>query len=117
MLGRRDWLGSLIGLGVFALGIFLLYGTFKLADAMFVVPANEALGIQKGRSVDFSMAGANLTTLIVRCLLLLIMGLVGSLIAGKGVALYAGSLHPKDSDASRVPTPVPAEERISTPEG
>lgn len=104
MLGRRDWLGSLIGLGVFGFGISLLYGTFNLADKLFQRPAGDAIGIQKGQEFDPAVAGGNLVGLIVQCLLLLIMGMVGSLIAGKGVSLYAGSLHPKERDlpANRV---------------
>ncbi|RYG33908.1 hypothetical protein EON81_16990 [bacterium] len=125
MLGRRDWLGSLIGLGVFVFGIVLLVGTFKRADILFGVPSDQALGIQKGKEIDFGVAGGNLTNLLVQCLLLLVMAVVGSLIAGKGVSLYSGSLHPREpkekatppeaGPVREVPDVVPAEPSPAVP--
>jgi hypothetical protein len=88
---RRDLLGSLIGLLVFLGGIALLLFTFKLAYEMFTVPPSSALGLQPGKAVDLGVAGSNLATAALRVGLLIVMALVGSIIASRGIHLYTDS--------------------------
>jgi hypothetical protein len=66
---------------------------FSLAFQMFTMPPAETLGVQKGKAIDVSMAGANLTGVVIKILLLIAMGLMGSLIANRGIGLYAGARH------------------------
>ncbi|HWD38230.1 MAG TPA: hypothetical protein VG944_05225 [Fimbriimonas sp.] len=90
---HRDWLGSFIGLLVFLGGIALLALTFKLAFDMFNVPPEDALKIKGTKTVDLAQSGGQFVGIIVRTLLLLVMGLVSSLIANRGILLYMHSLH------------------------
>lgn len=88
---RRDWAGSLLGLAVFLGGIALLLFTFRTAYEMFTVPPAQALGLGVGKPVDLNSAGSNLMGSLFRVILLVVMALVGSLIANKGIQLYADS--------------------------
>ena len=58
---------------------------------MFSTPPDQALGIQRGKPIDFNDAGTSLAGLLIRMLLLLVMGVVGSLIANRGITLYTES--------------------------
>lgn len=83
--------GSLLGILVFLGGVALLLFTFKLAYDMFVVPPQDALGIKPKQPLDLGQAGSSFVGLIVKVLLLAVMGLMGSLIANRGVTLFTGS--------------------------
>jgi len=89
---RRDGLGSILGIAVFLGGVALLLLTFRLAYDMFQRPPQEAIKFQAGQAIDFGATGNNLTAVLVRVLLLVVMGLVASLIANRGVLLYSRSL-------------------------
>jgi hypothetical protein len=104
MQGKRDGPGAAFGMLTFFAGIGLLALTFWLAYRMFMTPPDRALGIEGAGSVDFGLAGQSLATILIRVLLLVVMGIVGSLIANRGVSLYQASLQ------------VPAETRSSHPE-
>jgi len=80
-----------LGILTFFGGIALLLITFQQARTMFATPAGEALGIQRGKPIDFNDAGTSLAGLLIRMLLLLVMGIVGSLIANRGITLYTES--------------------------
>jgi len=87
--------GSLLGLLVFLGGVALLLFTFKLAYDMFLVPPDQALGVKPKQPIDLGQAGQSFAGLVLRVLLLAIMGLMGSLVANRGVSLFAGSrVHP-----------------------
>jgi hypothetical protein len=77
-----------LGILVFLGGIALLLQTFKLAYDMFAVPPSEALGVKDAKVLEPVAVGNSLAAIAVRIVLLLIMGIVGSLVANKGVALY-----------------------------
>jgi hypothetical protein len=89
--GRRDFVGSSLGMLVFLGGIALLLVTFRLAYQLFSVPPSNAIGAQPKQVLDPTLVGNNLTVLVLRVLLLLIMGIVGSLVANKGILLYTHS--------------------------
>lgn len=88
---RRDVLGTLLGLLVFLGGIALLLFTFRSAYEMFTVPPVRALGIVKNQPVDLGSASSNLVGSLLKVLLLIVMALVGSLVANRGIQLYTES--------------------------
>jgi hypothetical protein len=87
----RDWLGSLIGLGVFLGGIGLLVMVFLMAKAMFTTPPRVPLNIVPGKPIDLNSASEGLTSIVVKYLLLLLMGATASLICNRGINLYTKS--------------------------
>jgi hypothetical protein len=89
---RRDLTGSIIGMLTFLGGVALLLLTFRLAYDLFTVPPSDALGLRGAKEVDAGRAGNSITSLLVRIALLFVMGFVGSLVANRGVTLYAKSL-------------------------
>ena len=99
--------GSLLGLLVFLGGVALLVFTFKLAYDMFMVPPQEALGVKPKQPLDLGQAGQSFAGLILRVLLLAVMGLMGSLVANRGIALFTGSrVHPPRKERVK-PEPEP----------
>lgn len=91
---RSDWMGTLIGLLVFLSGIGLLAITFQLAFSMFSVPPSVALSSGAEKAVDLTKAGESLATVVVRVMLLLVMCVVGSVIANRGIRLYVSCRAP-----------------------
>lgn len=85
---NRDPIGSLLGLLVFLGGVGLLTITFKLAFDQFSVPPSEALKLKEGQAIDLSATGNGLIGIVVRILTLLLMSIIGSLVANRGVHLY-----------------------------
>lgn len=88
---RRDAAGSLVGMLTFLGGVALLLLTFRLAYDLFTVPPADALGLKGAKELDAAKAGNSLTALLVRIALLFVMGFVSSLIANRGITLYAHS--------------------------
>lgn len=84
---------SVLGIVIFLVGVALLAFTFKLAYDMFVVPPDRALGVLPNQPLDLGMAGQSLVSVLIKVLMLAVMGLMGSLIANRGVSLFAGSSH------------------------
>ncbi len=79
-----------IGVLVFLGGVALLLLTFKLAYDMFTTPPVEALQIGKN-AIEFEKVVPNLIGIVVKILLLIVMGVMGSLVANRGVTLFTGS--------------------------
>jgi hypothetical protein len=91
---RRDAVALTIGLITFLGGVGLIVATFVIAQAMFSVPADEAIGIKKGETLDLNgVVGAGLF-IVMKVLLLVVMAGIGSAIATRGIRLYVqgGSL-------------------------
>ena len=82
--GSQDWMGVVLGILTFLLGMGLLIFTFRHAAAMFAVSARETLG--DGR--DVTELGKSFGHVLLRIGLLLVMSIVGSIIAGQGIRLY-----------------------------
>jgi hypothetical protein len=83
---QPDWLGRLVGLIVFVLGIGLLVAVFVMTNrALADVPTVPA-----GKTIDWGVLGARLATTFAR---LLLLGFVASWIAGRGAQMYAASGH------------------------
>ena len=83
-----------MGLAVFLAGVGLLGLTFKIAYDLFRVPHAKALGLVKGQTIDAGQTGGGLLDVVLQIGFLLVMAIVGSLVANKGIGLYSGSLHP-----------------------
>ena len=91
----RDWLGSIIGILVFLVGISLLGLTFKLAYDMFSIPPSQAMGLTAGSTATLAKTGTSFATVLIRIFLLIVMALMGSWISNRGIAFYASSrAHP-----------------------
>jgi len=105
--GKREPVGSILGLLTFLGGVALLLLTFRLAYEMFEVPPADALNIGQAKVLNPATVGNSLTVIVVRILLLLIMGIVGSLIANRGITLFTHSrgIHvPKENPANSPPS-------------
>jgi hypothetical protein len=103
MAGRsRDWLGTLLGLLVFAGGVMLLLVCFSLAYGLFQTPPERVLGIEDTKSIDLPSAGSSLVGVLIRILLLVVMAVVGSLLANRGIAMYAAA-RAQQAEAQRTP--------------
>lgn len=81
----------MLGFVAFLGGIGLLVLTFQFAYEMFRVPADHALGVAPGKTLQIAEVVASFIGVLVRILLLLVMGLVGSLIANRGILLIGHS--------------------------
>ena len=83
-----------LGILVFLVGVGLLAFVFKLAYETFVVPPADVLGVKQNQAFKLETAGQNFAKEIVKVLMLLVMGVIGSLIANRGVTLITGSRNP-----------------------
>jgi flagellar biosynthesis protein FlhB len=86
-----DWLGKVFGLLVFLGGVGLLLLVFKLAYDQFNVPPEQVLKIKKGEPFDVSIALQGFGAVFLRVMLLVVMSVVGSLVANRGIAMFTGS--------------------------
>jgi hypothetical protein len=101
---RRDAVGTLVGLLVFLAGIGLIGFTFYLAYDLFTTPPQTTVGIEVGKPMNLSGAAGSLLTVVVRIVMLAVMAVLGSVVANRGVRLYAaarpmphGAPPPKDA--------------------
>jgi hypothetical protein len=76
---------------VFLGGIVLLLWTFKLAFDMFSVSPAEAIQVSNKAPVELGKTAESFVRVVERILLLLVMSAVGSVIANRGIKLYAES--------------------------
>ncbi len=93
---RRDPLSMVLGLLTFLGGVAILGYTFQLALQMFGTPPAQALGVEAGKDINYNTAQTNLAGILIRIVLLLVMGAVGSWIANRGANLIAASAHRAD---------------------
>jgi len=96
--------GATVGILVFLVGICMLGLTFALAYRMFEVPPAQALGQTQGQTLELNEALRSGVNLIGRILMLLVMCIVGSVIANRGIRMYA---------AQRIAKPEAAEPQAS----
>lgn len=85
---HRDFFGSFLGIVAFLGGVALLVIVFRLAYQMFSTPPATALGFSSTKKLDLNAGIAAFLVVMIRILLLLVMGLVGSWIANRGISLY-----------------------------
>lgn len=86
---RRDPLGTAVGLITFLAGVGLIVMTFMLAREMFMMPAEQALNIKEGEVMDVNRALVAGTFILFRVILLVVMAGLGSIVANRGIKLYA----------------------------
>lgn len=92
---KPDWLGGVVGILTFLGGIGLLLLTFRYAFDLFSVPPERALQVKKETPVDLARTGESFVGIVGKILLLLVMSAIGSVIANRGIKLYAESrAHP-----------------------
>jgi hypothetical protein len=89
---RRDWVGSIVGLGVFLLGIGLLVIVFQVARELFSRTPSQAVFVTPGKPLDMAKATNSVTTLVIQIITMLIMAIFGSVVANKGISLYSKSI-------------------------
>jgi hypothetical protein len=100
---RRDALAATIGLLTFLGGVGLIIATFVLAQGMFSVSPNDALGIQENKPLDLNGVLAAGMFIVMKVLLLVVMAGFGSAIASRGIKLYLGSGTPSDRKPEEPP--------------
>ncbi|MCW5936575.1 MAG: hypothetical protein KIT11_04635 [Fimbriimonadaceae bacterium] len=98
---RRDGFVGFLGLLVFLAGVGLVAFTFYRAFQMFSTPPRIQLGISVNEPMDLNAVASNFLNVVVQVLLLAVMGGIGSLIANRGVKLYAASRGAEDPAPKR----------------
>lgn len=88
---HRDWVGTIVGLGIFLVGIWILYTVFSLALDQFRTPPRVEMSVQAGKPIQVSSAFNGIYGVFVKVLLLILMTWVGSVIANRGIHLYSHS--------------------------
>lgn len=86
---RRTTGSALLGLVVFLFGIAMIALAFKLAFDLFSVPPELRLNIRQGEPIDGGQAASTILQLVVRVLMLVVMAGFGSMVANRGIKLYA----------------------------
>jgi hypothetical protein len=81
---EADWLGRVIGLVVFLVGIGLLVSVFVMANRELIAGPLEAAG----KPIDWAATAIALVTRLGR---LFLLGFLASWIAGRGAQMYAAS--------------------------
>jgi hypothetical protein len=110
---RSDWLGSLIGLLTFVGGIGLLALTFQLAFQLYSVPPETALAGEGSNAVDLAKAGESFGGVVVKIFLLLVMSVVGSTVANRGIRLYVTCRSPQPKPPEKPERAEAAAEAVS----
>jgi hypothetical protein len=101
---QSDWIGRLIGMLVFLLGVGLLVIVFQAAHTLFTRPPDVALGLKFSNNpkTDPSAGriGSQFGYLLIQVACLFVMSISGSLIAQKGVNLYFSALRAPSNSSS-----------------
>lgn len=100
---RKDYLGTLVSLLVFLAGIAMLMFVFKTALDLFSIPPERAVGIKQTEPFTAETAGRSGMQLVWRIVLMLIMSIIASIIANRGIRLYSEAKHgeAKHAEASK----------------
>jgi len=100
-MGRRDrdLLTPFVGIVTFLAGVVLLGTTFGVAYRMFSIPPAELLGVNPSQPLDVNGALTALVTLVAKIGLMLVMCLAGSMVASRGIKLYAATRIPPRKDS------------------
>lgn len=86
---ESDWLGVALGVLTFLLGVGLLVFTFVNAARLYFGP--QTVRIESGTETDIASIGATFSEAFLQIGILVVMSVVGSLIASKGIRLYSAS--------------------------
>ena len=106
---RRDPLGTTVGLLTFLGGMVLVVVTFMLAREMFSLDPRTALNIKDDEVMDANRAIEAGMFILFRVILLVVMAGIGSIVANRGIKLYAhggidllGRFKDKDREKSEI---------------
>lgn len=88
---RPDWVGQMVGLLTFLLGIGLLSLTFKLSYDLFSTPPDQVIATKDGKGLDIAKAGSSLMAVVWRVLMLFVMVVASAVMANRGIRLYLAS--------------------------
>jgi len=80
---------TLVGLLVFLGGVALIVFAFKLAFDIFAVPPPIRMEAVEGKPIDIGQAADTLSSVVIKVILLVVMAGFGSMIANRGIKLYA----------------------------
>lgn len=80
---------AVFGLLTFLVGLGLILFAFKLAFDIFTVPPRLALDVKPGVPVALDKAADGMFQVVVRVVLLVAMAGFGSMVANRGIKLYA----------------------------
>lgn len=80
---------TLVGLLVFLGGVALIVFAFKLAFDIFAVPPPIRMEAVPGKPIDMGQAADTLSSVLIKVVLLVVMAGFGSMIANRGIKMYA----------------------------
>jgi hypothetical protein len=121
---HTDWFGRVVGMLILVAGIALLGFVFNTANTLFHSPIKgfTFLNSQSTSAPPAANIGAAALEFVKQIVFLGLMTVVGSILAGKGIALYLGAIqwgethHPsKPSHVDVEPRPTPAPSTPDTP--
>lgn len=78
-----------VGLIAFLAGISMILFAFYLAFQIFQVPPSIRMEALPGKPVDLGNATESLTSVTIRIIVIVVMAGLGSMVANRGVKLYA----------------------------
>jgi len=111
---RKDYVGTLFGLVVFLAGIGLLVFVFKNAYELFSVPPDTAIGINKKGPISIDEASRSGIALVWRIVLMMIMCVIASIIANRGIKLYSEAKNAEAKHAEATSREVAPAEKSQT---
>jgi hypothetical protein len=86
---KHDPLAEALGVIVFLGGIALVGVSFYFALQLFQTPTPELLGLAPEEEIEFTQLGSSAVGVIIKLFLILVMTLLGSVIANRGIRMYA----------------------------
>jgi hypothetical protein len=86
-MNKKDWVGRLLGIVIFLLGVGLLTFVFFAAYRFFSADVISA----KNAEPIANQLGRSAVNVLAKIGFLIVMTIAGSLIAGKGITLYFAS--------------------------
>lgn len=93
--------GAVVGILTFLAGIGLLVATFAIAYSMFTTQPQRVLNMSPNAPLNLNDTSQQLINAVLRVLLLLIMCIVGSSMASRGIRLYAAGGEVEQPHAER----------------
>jgi len=102
----KDFVGSILGLAIFGLGLYLLWNTFQFASSLYLKPPAEVLGVDPKKSLDVNNAGSELFKIVIQSLGLILMSIVASIIAQLGIKMYSTNRMPPEIKELKILNPV-----------
>lgn len=86
---QRDALATALGLLTFLGGVALIVTAFVFAREMFAVSAPEAIGVTEGETMNINATVNAAFAVLLKVILLIVMAGIGSILANRGIRLYA----------------------------